>query len=63
MDTKEVRFMSAILAAAAEYELELHAERQVEGIAAAKRRQESGQMLHGKKHIGRPGRSSPTTRF
>ncbi|GII05723.1 DNA-invertase [Planobispora takensis] len=52
--TKEGRFMFAVLAAAAEYELELRAERQAEGIAAAKRRQASGQMLPGKKHIGRP---------
>jgi len=35
LDTKEGRFMFAVLAAAAEYELELRAERQAEGIAAA----------------------------
>ena len=35
--TKESRFMFAVLAAAAEYELELWAERQAEGIAAARR--------------------------
>ncbi|MEV0202807.1 helix-turn-helix domain-containing protein [Nonomuraea sp. NPDC050691] len=57
--TKEGRFMFAVLAAAAEYELELRAERQAEGIAAAKRRQESGQMLAGKKHIGRPRAVGP----
>jgi len=38
----------------AEYETELRAERQAEGIAAARRRQESGQMLPGKKRTGRP---------
>ena len=47
--------MFAVLAAAAEYELELRAERQAEGIAAARRRQAAGTMLPGKKHIGRPG--------
>lgn len=36
LDTKEGRFMFAVLAAAAEYQLELHAERQAEGIAAAR---------------------------
>ena len=55
LDTKEGRFMFAVLAAAAEYELELRAERQAEGIAAARRRQAAGTMLPGKKHIGRPG--------
>jgi Resolvase, N terminal domain len=54
LDTKEGRFMFAVLAAAAEYELELRAERQAEGIAAARRRQESGQMLPGNKRMGRP---------
>ena len=34
LDTKEGRFMFAVLAAAAEYELELRAERQAEGITA-----------------------------
>ena len=34
LDTKEGRFMFAVLATAAEYELELRAERQAEGIAA-----------------------------
>jgi len=43
-----------VLAAAAKYELELRAERQAEGIAAAQRRQAEGRMLPGKKHIGRP---------
>jgi len=51
--TKEGRFMFAVLAAAAEYELELRAERQAEGIAAARRRQDQGTMLPGKKRIGR----------
>ncbi len=37
LDTKEGRFMFAVLAAAAEYELELRAERQAEEIAAARR--------------------------
>jgi DNA invertase Pin-like site-specific DNA recombinase len=54
LDTKEGRFMFAVLAAAAEYELELRAERQAEGIAAARRRQAEGRMLPGKKHLGRP---------
>src|SRR5207302_638690 len=54
LDTKEGRLMFAV-PAAAEYELELHAERQAEGISAARRRQAAGTMLPGKKHIGRPG--------
>ncbi|MEV0201260.1 recombinase family protein [Nonomuraea sp. NPDC050691] len=54
LGTKEGRFMFAVLAAAAEYELELRAERQAEGIAAAKRRETSGAMLSGKKKTGRP---------
>ncbi|SFK72449.1 Helix-turn-helix domain of resolvase [Streptosporangium canum] len=53
LGTKEGRFMFAVLAAAAEYELELRAERQAEGIAAAKRREATGAMLPGKK-TGRP---------
>jgi DNA invertase Pin-like site-specific DNA recombinase len=52
--TKEGRFMFAVLAAAAEYELELRAERQAEGIAAARRREATGAMLPGKKKTGRP---------
>jgi DNA invertase Pin-like site-specific DNA recombinase len=52
LDTKEGRFMFAVLAAAAEYELELRAERQAEGIAAARRRQAAGSMLSGKKTHG-----------
>jgi DNA invertase Pin-like site-specific DNA recombinase len=59
LDTKEGRFMFAVLAAAAEYELELRAERQADGIAAARRRQAGGQMLPGKKHIGRPSVIGP----
>ncbi len=59
LDTKEGRFMFAVLAAAAEYELELRAERQAEGIAAARRRQAEGRMLPGKKHIGRPRAVGP----
>ena len=55
LDTKEGRFMFAVLAAAAEYELELRAERQAEGIAAA-RRQAEGRMLPGKK-AHRPARA------
>ncbi len=58
LDTKEGRFMFAVLAAA-EYELELRAERQAEGIAAAQRRQAEGRMLPGKKHIGRPKVTGP----
>ena len=38
LDTKEGRFMFAVLAAAAEYELELRAERQAEGVAQARSR-------------------------
>jgi len=52
--TKEGRLMFGVLALAAEYELELRAERQADGIAAARRRQAEGRMLPGKKHIGRP---------
>jgi DNA invertase Pin-like site-specific DNA recombinase len=59
LGTKEGRFMFAVLAAAAEYEAELRAERQAEGIAAARRRQESGQMLPGKKRMGRPRAVGP----
>ncbi|MFI0454532.1 recombinase family protein [Actinomadura sp. 6N118] len=59
LDTKEGRFMFAVLAAAAEYENELRAERQAEGIAAAQRRQAEGAMLQGKKHIGRPRSIGP----
>ena len=59
LDTKEGRFMFAVLAAAAEHELELRAERQAEGIAAARRRQAEGRMLPGKKHIGRPKVTGP----
>ena len=58
LGTKEGRFMFAVLAAAAEYELELRAERQAEGIAAARRRQADGTMLPGKKRIGRPAPSA-----
>ncbi|QKG23490.1 resolvase domain-containing protein [Actinomadura verrucosospora] len=54
LETKEGRFMFAVLAVAAEYELELRAERQAEGIAAAKRREAEGKMLPGKQRIGRP---------
>lgn len=54
LESKEGRFMFAVLAAAAEFELELRAERQAEGIAAARRREESGQMLPGKQRTGRP---------
>ncbi|TDE57994.1 recombinase family protein [Nonomuraea mesophila] len=54
LSSKEGRFMFAVLAAAAEYELELRAERQAEGIAAAKRREATGAMLPGKKKTGRP---------
>ncbi|MEW9555366.1 recombinase family protein [Nonomuraea sp. NPDC050783] len=54
LDTKEGRFMFTVLAAAAEYELELRAERQADGIAAAARREAEGRMLPGKKKTGRP---------
>jgi DNA invertase Pin-like site-specific DNA recombinase len=59
LDTKEGRFMFAVLAAAAEYELELRAERQAEGIAAARRREATGAMLPGKKKTGRPRAIGP----
>lgn len=59
LDTKEGRFMFAVLAAAAEYELELRAERQAEGISAAQRRQAEGRMLPGKQRIGRPHALGP----
>jgi hypothetical protein len=49
----DARLGRSVLAAAAEYKLELRAEWQAEGIAAAQRRQEQGRMLPGKKHIGR----------
>jgi DNA invertase Pin-like site-specific DNA recombinase len=42
-----------------QYELELCAERQAEGIAAAWRRQAEGRMLPGKKYIGRPKATGP----
>lgn len=54
LDTKEGRLMFGVLALASEYELELRAERQADGIAAAKRRQAEGRMLPGKQHLGRP---------
>jgi DNA invertase Pin-like site-specific DNA recombinase len=57
--TKEGRLMFGVLALAAEYELELRAERQADGIAAARRRQAEGRMLPGKKHIGRPAATGP----
>ncbi|MEU6729275.1 helix-turn-helix domain-containing protein [Nonomuraea wenchangensis] len=41
------------------YELELRAERQAEGIAAAKRREATGAMLPGKKKTGRPRAVGP----
>ncbi|MEV0407222.1 recombinase family protein [Actinoallomurus sp. NPDC050550] len=59
LETKEGRFMFAVLAAAAEYEHELRAERQAEGIAAANRREAEGRMLPGKKHTGRPRAVGP----
>ncbi|HZE32146.1 MAG TPA: hypothetical protein VE198_11985 [Actinoallomurus sp.] len=52
--------MFAVLAAAAGYEHELRAERQAEGIAAAKRREAEGpRMLTGKKRTGRPRSIGP----
>jgi DNA invertase Pin-like site-specific DNA recombinase len=59
LGTKEGRLMFGVLALAAEYELELRAERQADGIAAARRRQAEGRMLPGKKHIGRPSVTGP----
>jgi Resolvase, N terminal domain len=59
LGTKEGRLMFGVLALAAEYELELRAERQADGIAAARRRQAEGRMLPGKKHIGRPPATGP----
>lgn len=46
-------------AAAAEYEHELRAECQAEGIAAARRREAEGRMLPGKKRTGRPRAIGP----
>jgi DNA invertase Pin-like site-specific DNA recombinase len=57
--TKEGRLMFGVLALAAEYELELRAERLADRIAAALRRQAAGRMLPGKKHIGRPAATGP----
>jgi DNA invertase Pin-like site-specific DNA recombinase len=59
LETKEGRFMFAILAAAAEYETELRAERQTEGIAAAKAREAEGRMIPGKQRMGRPRSVGP----
>ena len=60
LDTKEGRLMFAVLAPAAEYELELRAERQtLTRIASARRRQAEGRMLPGKKRIGRPPSPPP----
>ncbi|MGW0196386.1 hypothetical protein [Nonomuraea sp. NPDC003201] len=49
MGTEEGRFMFAVLAAAAEYEPELRAEHQSEGMTATKRREATGATLSGKK--------------
>ena len=59
LDTKEGRFMFAVLAAAAEYELELRAERQAEGIAAARSRRDDAarQETHRPAPGDRPGRA------
>ncbi|TDD79045.1 recombinase family protein [Actinomadura rubrisoli] len=54
LETKEGRFMFAVLAAAAEYELELRAERQADGIASAARREAEGRWLPSKKKTGCP---------
>ncbi|MFI6803069.1 recombinase family protein [Streptosporangium canum] len=54
LDTKDGRFVFAVLAAAAEFEVELRAERQAEGITATRRREATGVMLPGKKKTGRP---------
>lgn len=59
LGTEEGRFMFAVLAVGAEYELELRAERRAEGIAAVRRRQAGGTMLPGKKRIGRPSTVGP----
>jgi len=59
LGTKEGRLMFGVLALAAEYELEVRAERQADGIASARRRQAEGRMLPGKKHIGRPAVTGP----
>ncbi|MCW2883417.1 MAG: resolvase protein [Streptosporangiaceae bacterium] len=59
LDTKEGRLMFGVLALAAEYELELRAERQADGIAAAARRESEGRMLPGKKKTGRPSVIGP----
>ncbi|GAA0955086.1 recombinase family protein [Actinocorallia libanotica] len=59
LDTKEGRLMFGVLALAAEYELELRAERQADGIAAAQRREAEGRRLPGKKKTGRPSVIGP----
>lgn len=63
LDTKEGRFMFAVRAAAAEYELELRAKRQAEGSRGDRRPGVAppgqGRMLPGKKHIGRPKVTGP----
>lgn len=59
LETKEGRLMFGVLALAAEYELELRAERQADGIAAAKRREAEGRMLPGKQRMGRPRAIGP----
>ena len=51
--------MFGVLALAAEYELELRAERHADGLAAARRRQAEGRMLPGKNRIGRPAVTGP----
>jgi DNA invertase Pin-like site-specific DNA recombinase len=60
LDTKEGRFMFAVLAVAAEYELELRAERQAEGIGCAappgRRDDAAGQEIHRPALGDRPGR-------
>ncbi|MEV4020046.1 recombinase family protein [Nonomuraea angiospora] len=46
LNTKDGRFVFAVLPRPAEYELELRAERQTEGIAPAERRQAEGTMRY-----------------
>src|SRR5260370_31429319 len=59
LGTKEGRLMFGVLALAAEYELELRAERPADGIAAARRRQAECRTLPGEQHIGRPPGHGP----
>jgi DNA invertase Pin-like site-specific DNA recombinase len=59
VSTPAGRFMRNVLAAAAQYETELRAERCAAGIAAMKEREATGNMRPGKKRTGRPRVTGP----